>query len=68
MFRSRRGALLAGVGVIDAVATWRPTEVSRSVPLLAVAITRELRKKSITSDFPKTCIYIFDFRCLEKLR
>ena len=33
---------------------WRPTEVGRSVPLLVVVIARVWRKRSITSDFPKT--------------
>ena len=65
--RSRRGAILAGGGgggggVKDAVAIWRPTEVGRSVPRLVVAITRVWRKRSITSDFPKTkrgSVYMF---------
>ena len=47
---------------------WRPTEVGRSVPLLVVVIARVWRKRSITSDFPKTKRDVIDFRCLENLR
>ena len=42
--------------------SWRPTEAGRSVPRLVAVIARVWRKRSITSDFPKTkrgSVYMF---------
>ena len=59
MFRSRRGAILAGGGLFDSVTVWRPAEVGCSVALFTVVITRGCRKPGISSNFRKKQSWLF---------